>query len=141
MLAASRVVEIFLLLGLSLSGDVAQLVERGLCKPEVVGSIPIVSTGCDLWAIEAIRYENLVVQRAYSWLACFPRFVPPPGRKADPITNTSEAFVFVNHINVLATYNSSTTQGKESIQAISTSSWLIPKRRVDAIALVVPKSC
>jgi hypothetical protein len=25
-------------------GDVAQLVERGLCKPEVVGSIPIVST-------------------------------------------------------------------------------------------------
>ncbi len=26
------------------SGDVAQLGERGLCKPEVVGSIPIVST-------------------------------------------------------------------------------------------------
>ncbi len=25
-------------------GDVAQLGERGLCKPEVVGSIPIVST-------------------------------------------------------------------------------------------------
>ena len=25
-------------------GDVAQLVERGLCKPEVVGSNPIVST-------------------------------------------------------------------------------------------------
>ena len=28
-------------------GDVAQLVERGLCKPEVVGSIPIVSTSRD----------------------------------------------------------------------------------------------
>jgi hypothetical protein len=28
----------------NLFGDVAQLVERGLCKPEVVGSIPIVST-------------------------------------------------------------------------------------------------
>lgn len=27
-----------------LNGDVAQLGERGLCKPEVVGSIPIVST-------------------------------------------------------------------------------------------------
>ena len=25
-------------------GDVAQLGERGLCKPEVVGSIPIIST-------------------------------------------------------------------------------------------------
>ena len=29
-------------------GDVAQLVERGLCKPEVVGSIPIVST---VWSL------------------------------------------------------------------------------------------
>ena len=29
-------------------GDVAQLVERGLCKPEVVGSNPIVSTKRDL---------------------------------------------------------------------------------------------
>jgi hypothetical protein len=29
---------------IALHGDVAQLVERGLCKPEVVGSIPIVST-------------------------------------------------------------------------------------------------
>ena len=29
-------------------GDVAQLVERGLCKPEVVGSIPIVSTIVEL---------------------------------------------------------------------------------------------
>jgi hypothetical protein len=28
-------------------GDVAQLVERLLCKQEVVGSIPIVSTRCD----------------------------------------------------------------------------------------------
>ncbi len=26
------------------TGDVAQLGERGLCKPEVVGSIPIIST-------------------------------------------------------------------------------------------------
>ena len=26
------------------AGDVAQLGERGLCKPEVVGSIPIIST-------------------------------------------------------------------------------------------------
>ncbi len=31
-------------LGRLLRGDVAQLGERGLCKPEVVGSIPIVST-------------------------------------------------------------------------------------------------
>ncbi len=28
-------------------GDVAQLGERGLCKPEVVGSIPIISTNVE----------------------------------------------------------------------------------------------
>ncbi len=33
-------------------GDVAQLVERLLCKQEVVGSIPIVSTNLHLLAVD-----------------------------------------------------------------------------------------
>ena len=39
-------------------GDVAQLVERGLCKPEVVGSNPIVSTKCRRSHLVDIVYDD-----------------------------------------------------------------------------------
>ena len=45
--------------GALIKGDVAQLGERGLCKPEVVGSIPIVSTKC----------SSRVSARLFSYLA------------------------------------------------------------------------
>jgi hypothetical protein len=45
---------------LSFLGDVAQLVERGLCKPEVVGSIPIVSTN---FCFAASDCENAAILR------------------------------------------------------------------------------
>ena len=40
---------------LDATGDVAQLGERGLCKPEVAGSIPVVSTILDPCGSEAPR--------------------------------------------------------------------------------------
>ena len=45
--------------GLDVPGAVAQLGERGLCKPEVVGSIPISSTndfeiGHEKWSVGSV---------------------------------------------------------------------------------------
>jgi hypothetical protein len=40
-------------------GDVAQLVERGLCKPEVEGSIPFVSTFKHLMASGKVAPRDL----------------------------------------------------------------------------------
>lgn len=60
-------------LGCLLFGDLAQLGERGLCKPEVRGSIPLISTTCYREAFASLFYYlyNFACAAWLEWSVAF----------------------------------------------------------------------